>query len=56
VPGISQQLPETLDAEETTRAKKHAKFAISALDYDDLDTARMELLRALAVLGVNVSL
>jgi hypothetical protein len=49
-------LPEILDAEETNRAKKHAKFAISALDYDDLDTARKELVSALKVLGVNIPL
>ena len=49
-------LPEALDAEETNRAKKHARFAISALEYDDPDTARKELVSALKVLGVNVSL
>ena len=49
-------LPEVLEAEETNRAKKHAKFAISALDYDDLDTARKELVSALKVLGVNIPL
>ena len=49
-------LPDVLDAQETNRAKKHARFAISALEYDDPDTARKELVNALKVLGVNVSL
>lgn len=49
-------LPDVLEPEESNRAKKHAKYAISALDYDDLDTARKELIGALRVLGVVVQL
>lgn len=31
--------------------QKHAKWAISALNYDDFDTARKELRAALGMLG-----
>ncbi|KAI9278037.1 Vta1 like-domain-containing protein [Sporodiniella umbellata] len=34
-------------------AQKHAKWAISALEYDDMKTARLELLSALNDLGFN---
>ncbi|KAK9464275.1 Vta1 like-domain-containing protein [Lipomyces arxii] len=40
------------DAERISTVKKHARFAISALDYDDTDTAIKELKTALALLGV----
>ena len=33
------------------RIQKHCKFAISALDYEDVDTARKELREALRMLG-----
>lgn len=33
------------------KAQKHCRFAISALDYEDADTARKQLREALAVLG-----
>ncbi|KAF7799279.1 hypothetical protein EIP86_010511 [Pleurotus ostreatoroseus] len=33
------------------RIQKHCKFAISALDYEDVDTARKELRQALQMLG-----
>jgi vacuolar protein sorting-associated protein VTA1 len=36
---------------QTDQAQKHAKFAVSALDYDDYATARLELRKALALLG-----
>ncbi|KAF9512290.1 hypothetical protein BS47DRAFT_1394415 [Hydnum rufescens UP504] len=49
-------LPDSIAPEDNARAKKHAKFAMSALDYDDLSTARRELVWALAVLGVDVAL
>lgn len=34
-----------------TKAQRHCKFAISALDYEDAETARRELRAALAMLG-----
>lgn len=43
--------PETLDPETVAKAQKHAKFAISALNFEDLDTARKELRRALEILS-----
>ncbi|KAG5652066.1 hypothetical protein H0H81_006421 [Sphagnurus paluster] len=33
------------------KVQKHSRFAISALDYEDIDTARMELRNALVILG-----
>ncbi|KAG8762601.1 hypothetical protein FRC11_008556 [Ceratobasidium sp. 423] len=47
----SPPLPTTISGPATQRAQKHAKFAISALDYDDLETARKELLSALAIVN-----
>ncbi|KAJ1303402.1 hypothetical protein OPQ81_011594 [Rhizoctonia solani] len=47
----SPPLPTTISGPATQRAQKHAKFAISALDYDDLETARKELLNALAIVN-----
>lgn len=43
-------LPQKLEQKAIERTQKHAKWAISALDYDDLDTARAELRKALAIL------
>ncbi|KAI9477983.1 MAG: Vta1 like-domain-containing protein [Benjaminiella poitrasii] len=34
-------------------AQKNAKWAISALDYDDIQTARLQLLKALSEIGFN---
>ncbi|KAG9121238.1 hypothetical protein FRC07_002887, partial [Ceratobasidium sp. 392] len=47
----SPPLPAMISGQATQRAQKHAKFAISALDYDDLETARKELLNALAIVN-----
>ncbi|CAE6432838.1 unnamed protein product [Rhizoctonia solani] len=47
----SPPLPTSISGPATQRAQKHAKFAISALDYDDLETARRELLNALAIVN-----
>jgi vacuolar protein sorting-associated protein VTA1 len=35
------------------KAQKHAKFAISALNFDDVPTAVQELRNALAALGTQ---
>lgn len=43
-------LPETLDPKDQAKAQKLCKFAASALDYDDLDTARRQLREALEIL------
>lgn len=40
-----------LDPSVIATIQKHAKWAISALNYDDLDTARKELRLALELLG-----
>lgn len=52
IPPISS-LPvvETLDPSVIAKIQKHAKWAISALNYDDLVTARKELKAALQLLG-----
>lgn len=39
--------PVALNAQQTKQAQKYCKFAISALDYDDTNTAIMELQKAL---------
>ncbi|CAE7210055.1 unnamed protein product [Rhizoctonia solani] len=52
----SPPLPTTISGQATQRAQKHAKFAISALDYDDLETARKELLNALAIVNGRASM
>ncbi|KAG8898516.1 hypothetical protein FRB99_007386 [Tulasnella sp. 403] len=44
-------LPTSLPFRQINAAKKHSKFAASALEFDDLETARAELLAALAILN-----
>ncbi|KAG8738393.1 hypothetical protein FRC10_006939 [Ceratobasidium sp. 414] len=56
VANASPPLPLTISGQATQRAQKHAKFAISALDYDDLETARKELLSALAIVNGRASM
>ncbi|CAE6440225.1 unnamed protein product [Rhizoctonia solani] len=51
VKSSSPPLPTSISGPATQRAQKHAKFAISALDYDDLETARKELMNALAIIN-----
>lgn len=43
--------PSTVDPVTIEKAQKHAKWAISALNYEDLETARLELKKALSLLG-----
>ncbi|EIN13951.1 DUF605-domain-containing protein [Punctularia strigosozonata HHB-11173 SS5] len=43
--------PPTLSPAEMARAQKHCRFAISALDYEDVEQARKELRAALSLLG-----
>ena len=45
--------PEELSPKEIGKVQKHCRFAISALDYEDLATARKELRAALEMLGVR---
>lgn len=40
-----------LTRKQIEQTQKHARWAISALEFDDVDTARLELKRALALLG-----
>ena len=47
----ARPLPVQLTRKQVDQAQKHAKWAISALDYDDYDTARQELRKALSMLG-----
>lgn len=44
-------LPEELTPKTVARIQKHCRFAISALDYEDAETARKELRAALSMLG-----
>ncbi|GAA5823692.1 hypothetical protein JCM11251_000728 [Rhodosporidiobolus azoricus] len=55
-PAVAASLPtpvqqENYDVMTVAKVQKHAKWAISALDYEDWDTARKELRTALAMLG-----
>ena len=43
--------PPELTSTQIARIQKHCRFAISALDYEDAETARKELRSALAMLG-----
>lgn len=50
-PITKEVLAEIIDsAEQIAQIQKHAKFAISALNYEDLDTAERELARSLEIL------
>jgi vacuolar protein sorting-associated protein VTA1 len=40
-----------LSRAETERCQKHCRWAISALEFEDPETARAELLKALAMLS-----
>lgn len=51
VPSSSSQAPIDLPQAQIDKIQKHAKWAISALNYEDLDTARKELKEALRLLG-----
>ncbi|THH33564.1 hypothetical protein EUX98_g673 [Antrodiella citrinella] len=46
-----QSEPVVLTSAVVTKVQRHCKFAISALDYEDPETARKELRAALAILG-----
>ncbi|WPK23864.1 hypothetical protein PUMCH_001114 [Australozyma saopauloensis] len=51
-----ENLSSILDfSEQITKIQKHAKFAISALNYEDLETAEKELLQGLELLRVAKS-
>jgi vacuolar protein sorting-associated protein VTA1 len=43
--------PVALTRKQVEQAQKHGKWAVSALDYDDYETAKTELRKALALLG-----
>lgn len=43
--------PKSLSSREVEQTQKHAKWAISALEFDDYETARSELRKALNLLG-----
>jgi vacuolar protein sorting-associated protein VTA1 len=51
VPPRSPSPPPELTSTQIARIQKHCRFAISALDYEDAETARKELRSALAMLG-----
>jgi vacuolar protein sorting-associated protein VTA1 len=42
-----------VDDEAIAKAQKHARWAISALNYEDIETAVKELREALGTLGVK---
>lgn len=50
IPAPAPPLPQHLDTKTIEKTQKHAKWAISAMDYNDLDTARLELRKALDIL------
>lgn len=52
LPPALLDLPDEISADESARVRKHANYALSALEYDDLPTVRRELLAALALLGI----
>lgn len=52
-PSSVQSSGYTTDPKVLNQAQKHAKFAISALNFEDVPTAVMELQNALAVLGAR---
>lgn len=47
---VEPEYPSSLDTKSIEKCQKHARWAISALDYEDLETARKELRQALALL------
>ncbi|KAJ9110867.1 hypothetical protein QFC19_001376 [Naganishia cerealis] len=47
---VAPEYPTSLDSKSIERCQKHARWAISALDYEDLETARKELRLALDLL------
>lgn len=53
--GLGQQAPATFTADDAAmaQAQKHAKWAISALNFEDVPTAVRELRRALETLGAS---
>jgi vacuolar protein sorting-associated protein VTA1 len=50
-PIVVADVPVELTPERITKAQRHARFAISALDYEDSEQAKKELRTALAILG-----
>lgn len=50
-PPVVAQRPDTFDPMTVGDIQKHARWAISALNYEDFETARKELRLALAILG-----
>lgn len=52
---VASSFPESLSASLTSKAQRLAKFAISALDYDDLQTASRQLREALDVIEGRVT-
>ncbi|KAK4683801.1 hypothetical protein P7C73_g6423, partial [Tremellales sp. Uapishka_1] len=49
--GLTSPAPAPPTRKQMEQSQKHARFAISALDYDDIETARSELRKAMALLG-----
>jgi vacuolar protein sorting-associated protein VTA1 len=52
-PPPPQPQQQVVDDEAIAKAQKHARWAISALNYEDIDTAVKELKNALNTLGVG---
>lgn len=50
-PPIAQQQKKEVGQEDIVQAQKYAKWAISALDYEDVDNAILQFRRALQTLG-----
>lgn len=54
-PMLTENFPEALSAKLSTRVQKLAKGAASAVDFEDLDTARIQLRQALDILEGRVT-
>jgi len=46
--------PPQLTPKQISQAQKHCRYAISALDYEDFERARQDLLDALKIIGGQV--
>ncbi len=53
VPPVAQRASVVVDDAAKAQAQKHAKWAVSALNYEDVATAIKELRKALETLGAS---
>lgn len=53
VPPPVQRVAKEVTPEDMTKAQKHARWAVSALDYEDVETAIKQFRLGLQMLGVE---